>query len=55
MRTLREARQNGALEQFIAEREEQTGDAAALGKTLSAMAGTSSEARPASKKGNRGG
>lgn len=39
MRTLREAREKGKLDQFIKEREGQTGDAVALDKTISAMAG----------------
>lgn len=55
MTTLREAREKGKLDQFIAEREGQTGDAAAAEATIKAMAGTSSEARPASRKGSRGG
>jgi hypothetical protein len=52
MTTLREARQKGKLEQFIAEREDQArGDKRAFDKTVSAMAGKSKAARPASKKG----
>ncbi|MEA3000605.1 MAG: hypothetical protein QOK17_2438 [Sphingomonadales bacterium] len=53
MTSLREARELGKLEQFIAEREGQAGDAAALDKALSVMAGKSSEAPPASPRRNR--
>jgi hypothetical protein len=53
--TLREARDQGKLEQFIKEHEAETGDRDAMDKTISSMAGRSSEARPASKKGDRGG
>jgi hypothetical protein len=54
--TLAEARKRGDLDRFIREHgDNQEGDAEAFEKTVSVMAGTSSAARPASKKGNRGG
>lgn len=52
MTTLREAREQGKLEEFIREREPETGDSAATERTISAMARKSSEAPKASKKGN---
>lgn len=39
MTTLREARDKGKLDQFIKERETERGDAAALERTVSSMAG----------------
>jgi hypothetical protein len=53
--TLREAREQGKLEQFIHEREAEEGDAAAIARTVNSMAGKSSKARPASSRRNRGG
>lgn len=41
MTTLREASDEGKLDQFIAEHEADTGDAEAFNATLQAMAGTS--------------
>jgi hypothetical protein len=38
MTTLREARDKGKLDQFIKEREGEKGDAAAVDRTISAMA-----------------
>ena len=55
MTNLREARDQGKLEEFIKEREAETGDADALNRAVASMARKSSEARKASKKGNRGG
>lgn len=58
MTTLREARDKGKLDQFIAEREggaPASGDAAAFDKAVSAMAGKSSAALKASSRRNRGG
>lgn len=55
MTSLKEAREKGQLDQFIKEREAETGDAAATERAIAAMAGRSSEARPAPKKGDRGG
>ena len=52
---LREAREKGKLERFIKEREAERGDADALDRTLSSMAGKSSEAPKASSRRNRGG
>ena len=47
--TLSEARKQGKLDQFIAEREaDADGDAVAFDKTVKSMAGKSAEARPAS-------
>ncbi len=51
---LKQARDQGKLEQFVAEREaeaNQKGNADVFDKTVSAMAGKSKAARPASKKG----
>lgn len=49
--TLAEARKQGKLDQFISEREaDGDGDQAAFDQTVEAMAGKSSEARPASEK-----
>ena len=39
MTTLREARDKGKIKQFIKEREAEQGDAAALERTVSSMAG----------------
>ncbi len=48
--TLTEARREGKIEQFIAEREgAETGDAATFNRALASMAGTSKEAPEASK------
>lgn len=55
MTSLREAREQGTLDQFIKEREAQQGSAAAMEKTIAAMAGKSSEAPKASPRRNRGG
>lgn len=55
MTTLKEARDKGKLDQFIKEREPETGDGAALEKTIAAMAGKSSEAPKASSRRNRDG
>ena len=55
MTTLREARDKGKIEQFIKEREGETGDSAALDRTVSAMARTSSVAPKASPRRSRGG
>lgn len=41
MTTLRQAREQGKLDQFIAEHDADTGDEAAFNATLLAMAGTS--------------
>lgn len=52
MTTLREAREKGKLEQFIAEREGGApGDKRAFDKTVKSMAGKSKATRPASAKG----
>jgi hypothetical protein len=56
--TLREAREQGKLGQFIKEREAEgaaKGDTDALNRVLRSMAGTSTEAPKASSRGNRGG
>ena len=50
MTSLREAREKGKLDQFIKEREGEQGDEAALDRTVTTMAGKSSEARPASSR-----
>ena len=50
MTTLRKAMENGNLDQFIAEREAETGDADAFDTTLRSMAGTSKEAPEASSR-----
>lgn len=55
MTTLKQARDEGKLDEFIKEREAETGDADALDKTVSSMAGKSSEAPQASPRRNRGG
>lgn len=55
MTNLREARQQGRLADFIKEREGEAGDAEAFNRGVASMARKSSEARPASKKGNRDG
>jgi hypothetical protein len=39
MTTLREAREQGKLDRFIAEREAETGDREAMDKAISSMAG----------------
>lgn len=52
MTTLREARDSGKLDQFIAEREAETardGDPKAFDRTIRAMAGTSKSAPETSK------
>lgn len=46
--TLAEAREQGKLDRFIAEREGESGDCAAFDATLRSMAGTSKEAPEAS-------
>lgn len=48
MISLREAVDQGKVDQFIAERKGEIGDEAAFNLTLQAMAGTSKEARGAS-------
>ena len=48
MITLREAIDQGKLDQFIAERKDEIGDEAAFNLTLQAMAGKSKEAPEAS-------
>jgi hypothetical protein len=53
--TLREAREQGKLAKFIKEREAEQGDRAALDRTVSSMAGRSSEAPPASPRRDRDG
>jgi hypothetical protein len=55
MTTLREAREKGKLDQFIKEREAETGCAEALNRGLASMAGKSSEAPKASSRRKRGG
>lgn len=53
MTTLKQARDTGKLDEFISEREAESnakGDAKAFDKTVSAMAGKSAKARPASRK-----
>ena len=52
MTTLREARDQDKLEEFIKEREGQTGDRAAVDRTIGSMAGKSSEAPKASSRRN---
>lgn len=47
MPTLREAIEQGKLDQFIAEHEGDIGDADALERTILSMAGTSKEAQEA--------
>lgn len=52
MTTLKQARDQGKLEEFIAEREAEAqpkGDAKAFDKTVKAMAGKSAKARRASR------
>ncbi len=51
MTTLRQARDEGKLDQFIAEHDADTGDADAFNATLQAMAGTSKAAPEASFQG----
>jgi hypothetical protein len=58
MTTLREAREKGKLEEFIAEREAEAkavADRAAFDKTVDSMAGKSKPVPGTSKKGARGG
>lgn len=58
MTNLKEARAEGSLEQFIAEREAEgaaPGDAKAFNRALDSMAGKSKAARGASKPGRSGG
>lgn len=55
MTSLREARDKGRLDQFVEERKTETGDAAALDRAVSSMAGKSSEAPQASPRRNRDG
>lgn len=50
MITLREAVDQGKLEQFVAEHPEVKGDEEAFNRAVQAMAQTSKEARPASPK-----
>ncbi len=52
MTTLREAREQGKLKQFIAEHKCETGDADAFNATFAAMAGKSKEAPEASPPGD---
>lgn len=55
MTTLREAREQGKLKEFIAEHKgDAPGDAAAFDRTLSAMAGTS-KSEPGTSKPRRSG
>lgn len=49
MKTLREAREQGKLDEFIKEREGEQGDAAALDRTVSSMAGKLPKHRPVEK------
>ena len=51
MITLREAVDQGKLEQYVAEHPEVQGDEEAFNRAVQAMAQTSKEARPASPKG----
>ena len=51
MTTLRQARDEGKLDQFIAEHDADTGDAEAFNATLQAMAGTSKAEPEASFQG----
>lgn len=53
--SLSEARKAGKLDQFMREHEEERGDASALDRTVSSMAGKSSEAPKALSRRNRGG
>jgi hypothetical protein len=53
MTTLREARQQGKLKQFVAEHKGEVGDADAFNTTFAAMAGTSKATPEASSPGNR--
>ena len=55
MTTLKDARQKGKLDEFIKEREGETGDAERVSRAVSSMARRSSEAPKASGKGNRDG
>jgi hypothetical protein len=58
MTTLKQARDTGKLDQFIAERETEAapaGDAKAFNRTLAAMAGTSKAGPKASKQGRSAG
>ena len=55
MVTLKVARETGKLDQFIEEREGERGDAAAIDRAVSSMAGKSSEAPPASPRRGRAG
>lgn len=55
MTSLREAREKGRLDQFIKEREAETGDAEAFNRGVASMARTSSATPKASKKGSRDG
>jgi len=55
MTTLKEAREKGNLNQFIKEREAEQGNPDTFNRAVRSMAQTSKEARPASKKGRRGG
>ena len=48
MKTLREAREQGKLDQFVKERSREKGDSAAFNRAVQAMAQTSPEAPPAS-------
>lgn len=53
--TLAEARKQGKLDQFIAERDAETGDREAMEKAIISMAGTSSATPKASVPRKRGG
>lgn len=55
MPNLRQAREQCKLDEFIAEREAETGDEAAFNRAVASMARTSKAAPAASKKHNRGG
>lgn len=56
MKNLREAREQGKLEEFIAEREaEATGDLDAFNRAVTSMAQTSKEAPASLRKRNRAG
>jgi hypothetical protein len=55
MTNLREAREQGRLDQFIAERKAEVGDADAVERTIASMSQKSSEVPKASAKGSRDG
>lgn len=54
MTTLKQARDEGKIDQFIAEREAKKGDPAAFNRAVQAMAQTSKAVPKASSRGNRG-